>query len=145
MWQNSICHPTTCNYEMTSSIFSTLTCNFMNEQMHFNIYGMDRLFFKNINILDHEKLKQMISGIQNQLNCALWEKQAIVIYKNTSKHGQGFSSFSSIFTFTHVPVIHYILKKILKVLSSFQNWSDNDCFSYILQCTILFFLSRFWN
>ena len=43
----------------------------MNEQMHFNIYGMDRLFFKNINILDHEKLNQMISGIQNQLNCAL--------------------------------------------------------------------------
>ena len=30
MWQNSIYHPT--NYEMTKSIFSTLTFNFMDEQ-----------------------------------------------------------------------------------------------------------------
>ena len=32
MWQFFIYHPT--NYEMTNSIFGTLTFNFMNEQMH---------------------------------------------------------------------------------------------------------------
>ena len=32
MWQNSIYHPT--NYEITNSIFSTLTFNFMDEHMH---------------------------------------------------------------------------------------------------------------
>ena len=47
MWQNSIYHPT--NYEITNSIFSILTFNLMNEQMHISVsyqFNTQHLNFK---------------------------------------------------------------------------------------------------